>query len=56
MDLNRDEEFLLFDTALQAAIDANVLLIGGKLEDLLKVISYNHDLRAVVAESYKTIN
>lgn len=56
MDLNRDEEFLLFDTALQAAIDANVLLIGGKLEDLLKVISYNHDLRAVVADSYKTIN
>lgn len=56
MNLNRDEEFLLFDTAVQAVIDANILMIGGKFEDLLKLIAYNQDLRATVSECYKTIN
>lgn len=56
MNLNRDEEFLLFDTAVQSVIDANILMIGGKFEDLLKLIAYNQDLRTTVADCYKTIN
>lgn len=56
MDLNRDEEFLLFDSAVQSVIDANILMIGGKFEDLLKLIAYNADLRVTVSECYKTIN
>lgn len=56
MELTRDEEFLLFDTAIQSVIDANILMIGGRFEDLLKLIAYNHDLRSCVADCYKTIN
>lgn len=56
MDLTRDEEFLLFDKAVQMIIDSNVLMIGEAFERLLKLIAYNQDLRTCVSECYKTIN
>lgn len=56
MDLTRDEEFRLFDKAIQLAVDSNVLMIGEAFERLLKLIAYNHDLRACVSDCYRTIN
>lgn len=56
MELTRDEEFFLFDRAVQLIIDSNVLMIGEAFEKLLKLIAYNHDLRTCVSDCYKTIN
>lgn len=56
MSITRDEEYALFDSAIQRIAESNTLMVNTNFETLIKLIAYDPAIRLCVSDCYKSID